>query len=140
MGILADIFIATAEQANEYELQVRSSGGNRFRPLQLKGITDIEFGILWALLEQQEWNVERHLLDEISFDEDTSLFEFQSDFLHLLKNIPDFDDIAKRWAATEELKESNWSLDATLELVKNLNDLSKQAIDDAKGLYLWVSL
>lgn len=138
MGVLTDIFIATDEEATEYQSSTKDLAV--FKPLQLKGLSDIEFGILWALLENQEWNVERHLLEEISFDDDCSLFQFQTELLTLLSNISDFDPIAKQWAATEELKESHWRYEATLQLLNDLNRLAKQTLGSDKGLYLWVSL
>lgn len=140
MGVLADLFIATADEAAQYQSSRKDL--EHFQPLQYKGLTDIEFGILWSLLENQEWNVERHLLEEITFDDDCSLFQFQNDLLQLLSTITDtqLETFATQWSQTEELKESHWKYEATLKLLQDLNRLANKVIGTDKGLYLWVSL
>lgn len=140
MGVLADIFIATADEAEQYQSSKKDL--EQFHPLQYKGVTDIEFGILWALLENQEWNVERHLLEEINFDDECSLFQFQTDFLKLLGSLSpeQLETTATQWFATEELQESRWTYETVLTLLQNLNHLAKKIIGSDKGLYLWVSL
>src|SRR5262245_37662175 len=72
MGILADIFIATPEAANDYEASLsreRASHIAKYQPVEYKGLTTLEFGTLWGLIAGEKWDVEKHLLEDISYGE-----------------------------------------------------------------------
>lgn len=72
MGILSDLFVAEPPDAPSYE-SLQLSGklpAGRFERVQFQGLTDLNFSILWAFLESQEWDVKTHVLEEITMGTD----------------------------------------------------------------------
>lgn len=61
MGLMTELFVAEGKDAKGYD-PVSSSGTER---VQLGGLTTLEFETLWAILEGEEWNPEKHVLREI---------------------------------------------------------------------------
>ena len=73
MGLLCDLFVNSHEEALAYESTVsldRNSRIKRFDPVEFKGLTSLEFGTLWAILESEEWNPEKHMLIDVAFGEE----------------------------------------------------------------------
>jgi hypothetical protein len=107
MSILADFFVATPTDALEYESLMMAEEPllERFLRAQYKGFTSLELGFLWAILEQTDWNVERHKLEHISHGEEgeTWLERFPEEFVGLVALITDETVVAERWAQHEEL-------------------------------------
>ena len=64
MAILADIFVSSPTDAPNYEsLQSTGQLGRALEVVQFKGLTNLEFGILWAIIEGKEFDFGRHALD-----------------------------------------------------------------------------
>lgn len=62
MGLLCDLFVNTRDEALAYEsttTQDRDIRLKRFSPFEFKGLTSLEFGTLWAILANEEWDVRR---------------------------------------------------------------------------------
>jgi hypothetical protein len=75
MGTITDIFSAQASDAAMYRA-VRFAEiltkGNSFVALQVRGVTPIELGILWALLEKKRLSAKRHalvLVEQVALDD-----------------------------------------------------------------------
>lgn len=143
MGILADLFVADPKDAITYEaLQLKGAiTPDKFDRAEFKGLTDLEFGTLWAILQNEEWNVKSHCLETISLEGqgETWLFRFPEPFLSRLSSL-DSSEIgraAKAWAATEELQCEPSDIEP---VIRELARLAKAATRDGKGLYLWGSL
>jgi hypothetical protein len=88
VGILADLFVATRDDALRYEEAQDSPEfePERYEIAQYGGVTSLEFGTLWAILEGAPWNVERHMLTNLAHGEggETWLDEFPAEYVALL--------------------------------------------------------
>jgi hypothetical protein len=60
-----------------------------FEVAEYKGLTDLEFGTLWALILDEEWQPDVHELEEISVAEDgeTWLFRFPGPLVDALAGL-----------------------------------------------------
>jgi hypothetical protein len=75
MGTYTEIFTAPPTDAAIYRV-VRflelATKENSFSALQLRGVTPVELGLLWALLEKKRWSAKQHMLvtkKQIAFDD-----------------------------------------------------------------------
>lgn len=141
MGILADIFVATREDALRYEELLTNDGDmSPFERVQHKSLTGLEFGTLWAILEGEEWDVDRHMLATIDTgSEETWLEEFPVQLVEALaaideKQIP---KIATGWGKTEEIKSPGAELEP---IIFDLRRLAKLSLSSRKPMFLWGSL
>ncbi|MBB5018509.1 hypothetical protein HNQ59_001798 [Chitinivorax tropicus] len=144
MSLLCDLFVNSREEALAYESTAsldRSNRIKRFAPVEFKGLTSLEFGTLWAILENEEWNPEKHMLIDVAFGEggESWLHQFQDEYVALLSKLEETDvnAAAHEWSQTEEL---SCSADDIHPVVVALVRLSQQSISQCKGLYMWGSL
>lgn len=140
MGILADIFVATEDEAFAYESAIGTEDIEKYERAEFKGLTDLEFGILWAILEKEEWNAEKHMLEEIDFNDEAMLVQFSEDLIALINAIDEqgFDIILDEWLEVEEL--SGCAREDIRLVLNDLIRLANSAASSKRGLYLWVSL
>lgn len=74
MGTFTEIFTAPPTDAAVYRvvrLLELATKENSFSALQLRGVTPVELGLLWALIEKKRWSAKRHMLvkrKQIAFD------------------------------------------------------------------------
>ena len=144
MGIIADFFIATPADALAYEasLSNRAASIEKYQPAEYRNLTGLEFGILWAMLEEEQWSIDKHSLVQVHFGDDgeTWLMLFPEPLVSVLAAIDDsqLPDIAKRWSEIEEL--SFWTPKDTLDVLKDVRGLALRSQETGTGLYLWGSL
>jgi hypothetical protein len=145
VGILADIFICDPADAPEYEKRLRAGGmatDSRYQRVEYNGVTGLEFGTLWALLENRFWDVQRHMLDDLAYgkSDETWLNQFPEGFVSLLAAMDDeaLKQIAARWSKTDELHGTNPS--DLLPILVDLKRLALAAKATKRQLYLWGSL
>jgi len=147
MGLLSDFFVASEEEATRYADRMNEDDqgkatASHVRPAQYKGLTDLEVGTLWAILEGKEWDADLHELenDEGGDDEgDAWLFRFPDRLVQLLAHAEHsaLESALHQWAETEELQVD---ADELRPVVLDLQRLAKQAIAEQKSVYLWGSL
>lgn len=144
MGILADIFVTSPEHALKYEEFVRE--GNVLPPklyerVEYTNFTDLEFGTLWAILKNEDWDVKHHMLEHIAFGEgnETWLFRFPDELVEILAAMDQstLSRAAVAWRKTEELSYGDEDLTPVIADLKRLAMLAKST---GKGMYLWGSL
>jgi hypothetical protein len=144
MGILADIFVATEDEALAYESSIDSDDIEKYERVEFKGLTGLEFGTLWAILENEEWDVDVHMLEDVSYGDDgeTWLMMFPDELISLLCSVENnnFESVLDQWAITEELQMSGWEPAEVGTVLKDLIRLAKTAQSSKRGLYLWGSL
>ena len=147
MGILADLFIATPPEAAVYEetlLRDVAAAEEQYDPAHFYGLTDLNFSILWAMLAEEKWDLQKHALTTIKLEEpgETWLFQFPQPFCEKLAALSDEDvrSVSEAWAATEELALDRWTVDDVVPVVERLRDLSKRAVNSDDDLFLWGSL
>ena len=141
MGQLADVFIAEPEDALAYE-DLQNKGelpADRFERAEFKGLSDLELTTLWALMQNEEWDLDQHNLEVIGEPGETWLFRFPSTFIEALASLnqADISRVAPLWADTEELQ---WEPSEAQEVIEELVRLARLARDTSKPLFLWGSL
>ena len=144
MGLLADIFVSTADDATKYEEYLLSDAGlppDRYAVADYRNLTRVEFGALWAVLSNEEWDVDRHRLTPVSRSEngETCLDEFPSDLLQKLTSLePGTEqDVLRAWAQTDK---RNCPPGELAQILSDLQRLAKIARASGRGMYLWGSL
>jgi hypothetical protein len=139
VGILADVFVSSEKDALEYEsLLGWDLPADRYVRIERKGFTALEFEILWAVLENTEWDVNRHRLNSLRRTGDSWLEQFPDALVVLLNEVgPDRHcKVATAWGASDELQRYGTDLEGTVEM---LQYLAFNAISTGRGLYLWGS-
>jgi hypothetical protein len=146
MGILADLFVATPPEAAVYEETLLSDIAaveEQYDPAHFRGLTDLNFSILWAMLLEEAWDLKKHALTTVKLEEpgETWLFQFPQPFCEKLAELSDEEvrRVSEAWAASEELTLDRWSVDDVLPVVERLRGLSKRAINSDDALFLWGS-
>jgi hypothetical protein len=147
MGILADLFVATPDLANDYamsQLRSRAAHIKRYAPVEFRGLTFLEFGKLWAVLAGEKWQLKAHMLQMVDFGDghESWLCRFPDTFVGLLVSIPDskVDEYAAAWARTDELSASGFTPQDTRKIIVELVRLANQARSTQSEMYLWGSL
>ncbi|QWF17545.1 hypothetical protein [Lysobacter capsici] len=143
MSIMSDFIVATASDARAYAQWTASgetAASSRYTVASYNGLTDLEVSNLWAILTDEEWDIDVHELpgepgDE---DEDSMLSQFPAPLVNALAALQEtaLSDIAAQWAQSEEL---DWEPEALLPVVTDLRRLAAQAKGEGKHLYLWSS-
>jgi hypothetical protein len=144
MGMLADLFVASMEDALQYEGSPYDETGTieKYQRVEYKGLTGLEFGVLWAMLLGEEWDARRHMLTDVKFGEEGEswLHGFPSELVQLLGNLDDarLDAVASRWIGTEEM--ANWRPQEAKQLLVDVRRLSRESLSSGNGLFLWGAL
>jgi hypothetical protein len=139
MAILTDIFVSTLADAQRYEsLQPKHTGGP-FELVRFNGLTNLEFGMLWAIMNGEVFDFDKHALDSLAPQEETWLFRFPQGYVQKLAALTpaSVHEVSAAWADTEELQ---WEPDEAKEVVIELVRLAKLASSPSKGLFFWGSL
>jgi hypothetical protein len=140
VGILADVFVSSEKDALEYEsLLGWDLPIDRYVRIERTGFTGLEFEILWAVLEETEWDVDRHTLISLQHVGDTWLEQFPIELVVLLSEVgPDRHfDVASAWGASDELQRYGRDLEHTVEM---LQYLAFNALSTERGMFLWGSM
>lgn len=139
MGILTDIFVSTPTYAERYEALEQKQSGELFELVQFKGLTDLEFGTLWAIINGENFDFDKHALESLAPQGETWLFQFPAPFVQKLVGLTaaKLDDVSAAWAGTDELQ---WDPLEAKEVIVELIRLSKLASAQSKGMYFWGSL
>jgi len=147
MGIIADIFVSNNEEALKYgdsQLGDYTLRISKYNPIELRNLTDLNFSTLWALLENEEWDIDNHELEEIDFasDGESWLFKFPDKLCILLSSLNSArsQPLAEAWAKTDELKMSRWSTSDAFDVISKLVNSCKEAVSKNLGVYLWGSV
>ena len=143
MGILADVFVSTPQDAEHYE-ELTADGddppSDRFDRVQYKRFTPLEFGTLWAVLEDCDWDPSRHMLEHISeSNAETWLEHFPPLLVEKLAGLTDaqLNKTARSWGKTEEIQCDGSEL---VPVLHDLRRLARSAIEKKRALFLWGSL
>ena len=144
MGLLADFFVATKGQALLYEASLadRAASIEKYRPAEYRNLTGLELGLLWAILTNEEWDVDKHMLTLVETGEsgETWLLGFPDQLVDSLAGLGDSELLthATKWADTEPLE--RWDTKHTQKLLFDLRRLSRDAKSSGSELFLWISL
>ena len=139
MAILTDIFVAPPKEAQEYEGLAQAGRFDVFEGAQFKGLTTLEFCMLWAMLQRAEFDFDRHALESLAPEGETWLFRFPPEFVEQLAALTPaaVKRFAKSWAEIDELQ---WDPTETEEVLVEMVRLAKLAIASKQGMFFWGSL
>jgi hypothetical protein len=146
VSILCDLFVADPSDASKY--------GDRFddpewaahvESVSFGGLTQLNFEILWAILEGRPWDPSAHSFEWVGDpppegQAETWTFRFAPAFVSQLAALEDpraITEITQQWARTEELSCDPKDL---TEVVDSLLRLARSAQASGGGLCLWGSL
>jgi hypothetical protein len=139
MGLLTNIFVASAKDPPDPEEEPESAPGDG---IQLKSITGLNLSMLWAIIDAGPWSADR--MDEfesLSGVEDGPWLERCP--IGLVESLraaerSDLDRIGREWAATEEM--AGWAAADARSLVEELISLARRADTPGRALYIWTCL
>jgi hypothetical protein len=143
VGILADFVVATPEDALEYGTLMRQGSPvppDRILRAEYRDFTNLEVEVLWAILRDEEWDAERHGLEQVlPGDGEEWLFHFPDELVHLISALDEaaIEDVADVWGRDEEVSSNR---DELMPVLRDLKKLAVQARQRHRGLYLWGSL
>jgi hypothetical protein len=140
MAILTDIFVASVSDAPKYEsLEAAGPPGSLFEVTQFNGLTNLEFGTLWAIMNGENFDFDKHALESLAPEGETWLFRFPAAYVQKLAALSPAQakKTAATWAATDELQ---WEPAEAEEVLSELIRLAKLAGLPSKGLFLWGSV
>jgi hypothetical protein len=143
VGLLADFFVSTPEDALQYGALIqhrKSVPPDRFQLASYKNFTPLALEMLWAILLDEQWSVRRHSLEHVfhAEGEESWLFRFPDELVQHLANLKEADlhQVADAWADPREVPGNS---DQLLPVLQDLQQLSIQAQTNAKNLYFWGS-
>src|SRR6516164_11483850 len=87
MAILTDIFVSSPADAQRYEALEPKRSGGPFELVQFKGLTSLEFGTLWAILNNEEFDFDKHALESLAPEGETWLFRFPAAYVQKLATL-----------------------------------------------------
>jgi hypothetical protein len=133
VSILAAVFIATKKEALIYNAQ-----SPNYERLELPGLTDIELSTLWALIQEKEFDFDKHELGELDTDAGALMFSFPKRFIADLAGLGEarISSVTTQWAESEEMQ---WPTVQAQEVLIALISLAKTALAQSKGMFLWIS-
>ncbi len=142
MSISTHFFVASLEEAEDYESNVSAGAEISLERAVHEGLTAPEMAFLWAILAGEKWNAQRHKLIPIESEGfgQSWLHEFPIEFINILDATQEdaVAQVAKKWVQTEEL--ATWSADELEPVISDLIRLADKALAEHKDLYLWGSL
>jgi hypothetical protein len=142
MGIMTAFFASTPNDALSYQGLRWSDNvpADRFEVVELGGLTNLEFEMLWAMMEGVEWDPETHeFLEMETGNDETWLFQLPQRFCAKLRALDDsgISRFASEWAEIEEF--GGWATDLN-PILEKLRDLATLAESKSLGVFLWCSL
>ena len=149
MGVLADLFIATDNEAREFNLD--GTPLNVFPGIDIKGILQVELATLACILTGQDFtDVDRVVKLVGAFEavyeaeEGPWVYKLPQLLSGALAStaIDGISQIAAAWSNTEEFRRYQTdNIQAILEKrLKEMRHLAQQANAERKGMYLWICL
>lgn len=144
MSILADFFMSTPEQAIQYasSIEAHKALKSTLQPFESSGLTPLELGTLWAILDGTEYDSKKHAFEDVRWGEgnESWLFRFPDMFIVLLAGIDQraLDSACEAWSQTEELQCSPQDVQPVLAALQDL--AGRQTRAEGQSLYLWGSV
>lgn len=141
MGVLSEMFVATEDEVRA--LAPDDLPFERFRTLDLKGITDVELAALSAQIRGLDFE---DALDDVSgflaVDETEGPWfsMLENAFIDALAALPDSSLAAhaKTWATSEELED--WDVNNLRKSLVGIVRLAREAVQQGKTVFVWNSL
>lgn len=138
MGLIADFIVTTESDALKYA----ASGGAKddIERCQYKNYTSLSIGELWAVLDDEIFDIDRHDLEEVSIagDGESWLYRFPDKLSEKIAQIDSdrVEIISAKWADSEEVPGDGPDNEPVLHDLIRLCNSAKPG----RNLFLWGSL
>jgi hypothetical protein len=140
MGVLAEVYLATASDALAYDQNPQAMASER---AEFKSLSDTHLAQLWAILRGESQEASLDLLGQFSClftssSKNRFIYQFPKEFVTLLTESDDdttIEQAAEQWAATEEL---SCELDEAQSIIEDLINLAWLSVSSKKAMYLWL--
>lgn len=136
MCIIADIFLASPEQAEAYNGVEKDDTIER---IELTNITELELAMLWSIIDQTEFDFDEHELEFIDDRDNAAIYRFSDSFIFLLSRLTK-EDIAQFSSAWSDEQETQSPAEQSQHVLTELVNLARKALDRGKSIYLWSAL
>jgi hypothetical protein len=135
MSVLTELFVDDEQKASTYN-PATAAGIER---AQLGGLTNLEFETLWAIVEGEEWDVEKHALREVASGDSFWVHQFPAEYVAQLQALgpSEISAAAATWAATDEIMAAPEDVSPVID---QLVALARSATKTGKGLFIWTAL
>ena len=139
MGLLADFFVATRSDATWYASSEESR--DKFEGVEYKNYLPLSISELWAVLDGERLDPDRHDLEAIFIDDDGGswLFRFPDELCNKISKInhSQIGKLAAEWSESDEVPGDAQDNEPLLRDLIKLCDLA--AYKD-RSVFLWGSL
>jgi hypothetical protein len=142
MGLLTDLVIANEADAtnianSHYPL-------DDFTGIDIKGVDSVKLTTLHSILSGEEF---KDLLAQYNpiasaSDDGPWVFVLPADLVARLANLDEAElaDTAAKWGNTEEFQLDGWSQSNVTDVLRGIAHLARQASDQGKHIFAWMSL
>ena len=138
--MLGEFFAARAEDIDDH--LVADGPFGRLQTVEAKGLTPVSLATLGEILGVGTYDelVERTSEGRGAENEESGLLTVPTEFRDALADREDIETVAERWAATEELSLDGWRTEDSLDILRKLSALARDAAAERRELWYWWSL
>lgn len=138
--MLGGFFAANSEDIDDVLVQEGPYG--RLRTVEAKGLTEVSLAKLAEIMGAGTYDafVERIAEGREADSGEAGLLTVPIEFRDALAEADALHDIAARWAATEELTLDGWRTQDSLQVLRDLSELAREAKADGRDVWYWWSL
>lgn len=138
--MLGEFFAARPEDLDDVLVEEGPHG--RLPAIAAKGLTAVSLAKLSEIIGAGAYDalVERIAEGRKAESGEAGLLTIPTEVRDGLAGAHDLDSVAAQWAATEELSLDRWRAPDSLEVLRELRELAREAAVDGQDLWYWWSL
>ena len=138
--MLGEFFAARPEDLDDVLVEEGPHG--RLPAIAAKGLTAVSLAKLSEIIGAGAYDalVERIAEGRKAESGEAGLLTIPTEVRDGLAGAHDLDSVAAQWAATEELSLDRWRAQDSLEVLRELRELAREAAVDGQDLWYWWSL
>lgn len=139
MGLLTELLIGTEDDAKAYAESRGTRPPAAVGRVALGDLTNLEFEMLWAILENKAWDASTHALREVWHGANSFLFEFPNRYVSTLMvlNPRNVTSASVAWSATDEMRATPQEV---VPIIEQMVLLARLVASSHNRLFLWFSL
>lgn len=138
--MLGEFFAASADEIDDALVEDGPHG--RLPTVEAKGLSEVNLATLGEILGVGTYEdlVERAAIGRDSSSGEAGVLTVPSELRDALASSEDLTEVAKQWAATEELALDHWQAEDAVTVLRDLGRLSRDAREHSRGLWYWWSV
>ena len=141
MGVLTSLIIGKKEDIDE--ILSCDDPNEKYDCIEYTGVDTVKISTLYAISKNEEYDMDtHHSIESFGEEEGPWVFKFPEDLTKTFASIDSgkIPSIAEKWLSTEELEMDGWNLDDSTEVIKEVVNHSKKALESNSELLVWISL